>query len=74
MRSIDCLKLGLLLALAGSVLLGLEIRGAGAAEVLAVGSFRGGQVFAKSGQVWYGLYRSRHGYELRASKMQVIRV
>lgn len=56
-----------------SLQIGLGSRGsvAGAAELLAVGSFHGDEVSAKTGQVWYGLYQRQRGCELKASKIRV---
>lgn len=40
-------------------------------QILRVGEFHANEVFAKSGEVWYGLYPSEDGYELIASKITV---
>lgn len=40
-------------------------------QILRIGEFHANEVFAKSGEVWYGLYPSEDGYELIASKITV---
>jgi hypothetical protein len=40
-------------------------------EILRVGQFHGKEVSAKSGEIWFGLYPTKDGYELISSKIVV---